>query len=214
MRIILLVALAIFIASATAAGAASLIDSSDIKNNSIKGKDVRNSTLTGKDVRNGSLSSSDFSGSVTGPAGPRGATGPQGPKGDKGDKGDPGPYPDDTLPAGHTIRGTYALASEGPAGDNGSLAMTGISYGFRLAASPATHVIPSGGAVPAGCGGTPANPDASPGHLCIFEQANTNKGAGYPVVLFNNRFGASIYMFSGAGSSFAYSAGTWAVTSQ
>lgn len=59
------------LALAGGAGAASLVDGGDVKNNS----------LTGKDVRNRSLTQADFRGSVRGPRGPRGLQGPQGPVG-------------------------------------------------------------------------------------------------------------------------------------
>jgi hypothetical protein len=63
--------------AAGGAGAAAMIDSGDVKNNSLTGKDVKDKSLTKK----------DFRGSVRGPQGLRGATGPQGTQGVQGAAG-------------------------------------------------------------------------------------------------------------------------------
>ena len=52
--------LALFVALGGTGYAAATIGSSQIKNNSIRGKDVRNSNLTGKDVKRNSLTGSDI----------------------------------------------------------------------------------------------------------------------------------------------------------
>jgi len=79
---------AVLLAGAGSATAASIIT----------GKQVKDGTLTGRDVKNRSLSSSDLSKKAIaalkgrkGATGPAGAAGPAGAKGDKGDKGDIGP---------------------------------------------------------------------------------------------------------------------------
>ena len=51
---------ALFIALGGTGYAAATIGSSQIKNNSVRGKDVRNSNLTGKDVKRNSLTGSDI----------------------------------------------------------------------------------------------------------------------------------------------------------
>jgi hypothetical protein len=71
MKWVLAVAAVSLLLAAGSVSAASLIDSGDVKNNS----------LTGKDVKNRSLTKNDFRGSVRGPRGFRGAQGPQGPAG-------------------------------------------------------------------------------------------------------------------------------------
>jgi hypothetical protein len=217
-RTVLLVAAVVLATTATAAGARALITSGDIANNTIRSTDVRNGTLTGRDVKDHSLTSLDFQGTTGGPgpsgaSGPTGATGPRGDTGPTGAQGPAGPFPDGNVPAGKTFRGTYGLAAEGPAASPGALAMTGISYGFQFAAAPTVHVIAAGDAVPAGCTGTPTTPGAASGHVCVFETASANKAAGYPNAVSNTRQGAVIYLFASTGTSFAYSYGTWAATS-
>lgn len=63
--------LALCIALSGTALAASLINSADVKNNSLRGVDVRDESLTKR----------DFRGSVRGRRGPRGRVGPRGPAG-------------------------------------------------------------------------------------------------------------------------------------
>ncbi|MCY4727029.1 hypothetical protein NYO98_12150 [Nocardioides sp. STR2] len=70
------------------------------------------------------------------------------------------------------VRGNILLAyNAAAAGGQGS---SDISLGATFSAAPTVHVIPVNGAVPAGCAGSAAAPDASPGHLCIFSSLNTN----------------------------------------
>jgi hypothetical protein len=70
------------------------------------------------------------------------------------------------------IRGNILLAYNATAaGQQGS---SDISFGATFSAAPTVHVIPVGGAVPAGCAGSAAAPDASPGHVCIFTSLTSN----------------------------------------
>jgi hypothetical protein len=80
-RNIAAVAVVAALLAAATAGAQSLID----------GGDVRNNSLTGKDVKNKSLTKKDFRGSVRGPRGARGPAGAVGPQGPQGAQGPPGP---------------------------------------------------------------------------------------------------------------------------
>jgi hypothetical protein len=106
--------------------------------------------------------------------------------------------------------------NEGP---SGSFAFRGYSFGgFQLAAAPIVHYIVSGGAVPAGCSGSPTNPNASPGHLCLFEQYNSNRTTG--MCIFNpinggcgqaTRWGFALAIYPTAAGHF-YAGGTWAVS--
>lgn len=61
-----LAVLALFIALGGTGYAAATIGSSQIKNNSVRGKDVRNSNLTGRDVKRNSLTGSDLAESKLG----------------------------------------------------------------------------------------------------------------------------------------------------
>lgn len=65
------------------------------------------------------------------------------------------------------VRGnTLIVFSATAAGQYGA---ADISLGSTFSAAPVVHIIPVGGAAPAGCSGTAASPDAAAGHLCIFE---------------------------------------------
>jgi hypothetical protein len=59
---------ALFVALGGVGYAAATIGSSQIKNNSVRGKDIRNSTITGKDVKNSGLTGSDVKNSSLGGA--------------------------------------------------------------------------------------------------------------------------------------------------
>jgi hypothetical protein len=176
-----------------------------LQNNSVTSKKVRNRSLLAKDFKRGQL-----------PRGARGAQGPAGPAGPTGATGPAGPFPD-LLQSGKTLRGTYAMQADVA---NGQI-RTGISFGFTLASAPIPHFIRVGGAVPAECaGGRVAAPEASPGHLCVYEGVQVNLDANRGVVNPVNddapnrsttTFGAAVYASCGA-STPCVGEGTWAVT--
>ena len=100
------------------------------------------------------------------------------------------------APAQPLYRGTYFMS----AGPN-AVASTSISFGATFPSQPAVHFIPAGAAVPLGCSGTSAAPNAAPGHLCVFEFSSSlgavsivrqNLTSGADV------FGAAMYAFAGA----------------
>lgn len=93
---------AVVIACAGSATAASLITGAQVKNGSLTGSDVKDHSLTGR----------DFRGSVRGPRGLRGLRGPIGPQGIQGPKGDTG-----ATPAIHIIRESSGLVTI-PAGQS------------------------------------------------------------------------------------------------
>lgn len=110
------------------------------------------------------------------------------------------------------IRGGYMLGGTGAAA--GEFLQDAISFGVNLSAEPTVHFIPLGAAVPAGCSGTPAAPDAVAGHLCVFEAANLNNTvsgiyqvSGGPG---SSTMGA-VVVGASAGAGTSYSAGSWAV---
>src|SRR5215204_3209046 len=135
---------ALFIALSAGAAAnlpgIGLVNSGDIKNNTIRSKDIRNDTIASRDVRNRSLLASDFKAGQL-PEGPRGATGATGPQGPEGAQGAAGPLLD-TLPSGRTLRGAYRLSGRIPSTANG-LATSAFTFQFPLAAAPATNFIPA-----------------------------------------------------------------------
>jgi hypothetical protein len=111
------------------------------------------------------------------------------------------------------IRGTYSAI--GYAAVAGAGFSDNITFGVTLSAAPAVHYINQGAAVPAGCLGTAAAPDAAPGNLCVFEALNNN---GTTREIFNgtgsvgsaSTFGAGIFATAtAAGQMYVY--GTWAV---
>lgn len=121
--------------------------------------------------------------------------------------------PGGTLRAGASIRGTYAMG--GSAGTVGDLALSEIGFGFTLSSAPTVHFIESGSTPPGSCPGSSTSPQASPGHLCIYEaeviragERDTNAAAGDGS---SYAFGARLFIRSAAAGDF-YSMGTWAVT--
>jgi hypothetical protein len=113
----------------------------------------------------------------------------------------------DPLPSGKTVRGSYSLGGTAAVGND--LASTAISFGFRLAAEPTPHLIRMGSPAPAECPGSFAQPEASPGHLCIYEDSLTNTQGISPNSV--EPVGATIFIRSNAAGDF-FSFGTWAAT--
>lgn len=91
-----------------------------------------------------------------------------------------------------------------------------ISFGVTLSAAPTTHFIPAGATPPADCPGTLAAPNATPGHLCVYEQSSggletrslCNFGGFCPGV---NVFGTFVFASDLAGGSDRWMRGTWAL---
>lgn len=165
---------------------------------------------------------------IQGPAGPegqRGAQGPQGiqgaqgPVGPIGPQGIPGPFMQ-LLPSGQTLRGYYFITATQP-GASGVVASTSVSFGFALSSAPQAHYIRAGEVAPAACPGSTTNPQAAPGHVCVFEQSavNVSSSAGGRNTVASggngtaSQFGFGIFGVSStsAGGSF-FIHGTWAVT--
>jgi hypothetical protein len=117
------------------------------------------------------------------------------------------PYP-------KVIRGTFAMGVTAAA--IGSSMLADISFGWTLPSAPIAHYIPIGGPVPAGCSGTAAAPNASPGHLCIFEAINAGSVTSTGVCSLANtcpaadRTGAVVYGYSST-TGLSQVAGSWAV---
>ena len=203
--IVAMLALFVALTGTAVATTSALIGSAQIRNNSITGLDVKNKSLTPK----------DFRGSIRGPRGLRGLTGATGApgapgaKGDKGDKGDAGPLVN-TLPAGATLRGMYAWADRTAA--TGYNPVVPLTYPYPLPSSPTINVIAVGGASTANCPGTVADPQALPGHLCVYQQRNDGNLA-FSVLneVQGGRFGAVLYFPIADGTDYEYE-GTWAVT--
>jgi hypothetical protein len=81
--------LALFVAMAGSAYAATVITGANVKNGSLTGRDIRSSSLQGSDVKNGALAARDIkAGSLTADRFRSGDL-PRGPKGDQGVPGNP-----------------------------------------------------------------------------------------------------------------------------
>jgi hypothetical protein len=187
-----------------------------VPRNSVGSTQLKANAVTSPKVKNGSLSKNDFKAGQL-PAGPQGLKGEKGDKGDAGKNGadgQPGPLPE-TLPSGKTLTGIYSIgeAAEGP----GYVLVGAISFAFPLASAPDAHVIGQGLTPPQECPGNAGNPQAAPGHLCVYEAAKLNTNgppqpcdpiSGCPA---SNRRGIGIQVFSAAVGTFT-SSGTWAVT--
>lgn len=114
-----------------------------------------------------------------------------------------------------TLRGTYVLIKASAAG-GGELIADGLSFNPKLSAEPTPHIIPYGDTPPAECPGTPASPQAAPGHLCVYVAYNNNAStpnvqdpADNPGTV--GTYGTMIYAYSSA-AGYVESRGTWAVT--
>ncbi|HXV33515.1 MAG TPA: hypothetical protein VD769_05860 [Gaiellaceae bacterium] len=114
-----------------------------------------------------------------------------------------------------TIQGNYAAGLQ--AGNTADDGWDSISFGFELASAPQEHFLAAGSASTAQCPGSATNPQAAPGHLCVYESVSQNRGS---VVIFTgttgavnqaSKWGAGVWLIPAAvGNAFSY--GTWAVT--
>jgi hypothetical protein len=137
----------------------------------------------------------------TGAAGMTGATGPS------GVQGLPGPFPA-TLPSGQTLTGVYR-ASETNAGDP---VTDTVTFAYPLASKPTVDFIAPLAQPPTGCPGSAANPQAAPGHLCVYAtQGNSGVSIANPetsIAPDASVRGFTVFdNFAGAETN-----GTWAVT--
>jgi hypothetical protein len=177
--------------------------------NSVGNRELKTNAVTSSKVKDGKLLAKDFKAGQL----PAGATGATGAQGAKGDKGDPGPLPD-TLPSGKTLRGAWGGGVTVTAG--GQVFETSISFAFPLASAPTIHIIQAGGVPPTQCPGTAANPQADPGHLCVYVRVannGTTVGSYGPDDQTNPRFGLVLLKASAnASGANNETAGTYAVT--
>jgi hypothetical protein len=145
------------------------VTSAKIQRNAVTWAKIRRNAVTSRKVRDGSLLAKDFR------AG-------QLPRGPKGDKGDPGASALNPVPSGRTIRG--AVGGDFHAFDS-SASDFGIDVTLPIPAANAlgddavfVNVLgwqngggqtqPTTTDTDPGCTGTPANPTAPPGKVCIY----------------------------------------------
>ena len=128
--------------------------------------------------------------------------------GPKGDQGDPGPLLT-TLPSGATIRGAYTYAGHKATGYSPTHS---LPFPFPLPAEPTLHVIDVGGQSSAECPGSASDPQAMPGHVCVYQSRNdsgTALGAANDVA--DGRFGTLLFADMNDNTDFQFD-GTWAAT--
>lgn len=208
------------------------VGTKQIRSKAVTTSKLRDGAVTGAKVKPGSLTASAFAPGqlgtgapgATGPkgetgaagaTGPKGETGATGPKGETGATGPAGPFPE-ALPSGKTLRGDYSVEMTAAAG--AARGSDGIAFGFTLASPPAVHFVGVGATPPAACAGSAADPQAAPGHLCVYESNRVNntgsciaRTGGSYVCGTADRWGTSVFtVSSGAGDT--SSVGSWAVT--
>jgi hypothetical protein len=144
---------------------------------------------------------------AVGMTGAAGSPGSPGGAGRTGDQGPPGPLLA-TLPSGKSLTGVYrasATNANDPVPDT-------ETFVFPLASKPTVHFIAPGTQPPTECPGTSDDPQAAPGHLCVYAtQGNSGVSIVNPETSITpdaSRRGFTVFD-NFAGSS---TAGTWAVT--
>lgn len=184
------------------------VRSVDIRNNDVRGKDVRNNSLTGADVANGRLLARDFAAGQLpkGDPGPAGQTGPPGPGGPSFDTG---------LPSGKTLRGVYSI--QDMAHNPNIFDTDSVTFAAALPSPPELHFVADGGVPPDECPGSVGQPDADPGHLCVYEADSTQRDAGDVAFQYGDgrdRFGFGLSVLSAGDNvnTLYQSNGGWAVT--
>jgi hypothetical protein len=176
------------------------LGSGDIRDRELTGEDVRGGALTGAQMAPDSLGTREVQNLLSSDFAP-------------GQLPDPVPV---TLPPGKTLKGMFTASVTGSEDDNG-ISRSPISFPIPLAAAPAGEAYHVVGAAPTTeCPGTPADPEAAPGMLCVYEAGLTGRvtlrGFFEPVTGENfrsSRFGAIAFVNGYAGSGIR---GTWAVT--
>lgn len=117
------------------------------------------------------------------------------------------------APAQPLYRGSMLFFDDAAAAGSG--VSESFSFGATFPTAPTPHYIAPGAAVPAGCSGTAAAPNAAAGHLCVFASNKFNTGvvdicSGATATCgAADAFGASIYTYSAAAGQFGIYA-SWA----
>jgi hypothetical protein len=156
----------------------SAVSAKKIKRNAVSSRKVRNRSLLAKDFKAGQL--------------------PRGPKGDKGDKGDPGVGALNPVPSGSTIRGVvggdfhnydafihdFAVDVTLPIPAANALRDDSVFVNVASWQGTGGQTPPTTTDTDPGCTGTPANPTAPAGKVCIYV-SSANRAvdlAGYSVL--------------------------------
>lgn len=155
-----------------------------------------------------------------GPKGDKGEKGDRGEKGEKGEKGDPGEpgengtFGSEPLPSEQTLKGLWQLNEKGI-----SEPFVTISYPIPVEPAPTINYIKQNGEAAEGneanCPGTPLNPEAKPGNVCVYEELR-NEGffGGFPMEPAERPFGLRIQFTEFGTGTNPLVKGSWAVTAE
>jgi hypothetical protein len=182
-----------------------------LKNGAVSTAKLKKNAVTSAKVLNGSLLRADFKAGQV-PAGPPGPQGAQGAQGPQGVQGPAGPFPSGNVPSGTTIRGSYGTG--GAATTSTKFYFLDIAYGFQMSAALTVTWLADNAAPTAACPGTPTNPQATAGNLCIYTNDDVGVASLDAFQTSSTRWGASPFLRSatGAADSVAWSWGSWAAT--
>jgi hypothetical protein len=114
-----------------------------------------------------------------------------------------------------TLRGVYIIKENNAA--VGTVTVDSISFNpLTFSVSPTPHILREGAASTAECPGNPANPQAAPGHFCLYEAQMSNiglLGVQDPVQAPGTvgTYGTMVFGIAAANGS-TESRGTWAAT--
>jgi hypothetical protein len=132
----------------------------------------------------------------------------------------------ETLPSEKAEKGDWAvsgLSVSDPELTPFGGAETAISFPIPLASAPTeVDVIGEGQTPPSGCSGTVANPEAKPGHLCIFifKKSSSATGGIIPGSAATGEFakadatGSLLYAVTAKAGEEVFAKGTWAVSAE
>jgi hypothetical protein len=199
----------------TSYAAATLINGSQIKPHTIARNRLTNQAI--KQLRgNRGLQGIRGATGAQGAPGPHGATGAAGAQ---GVQGEPGPFPQGDLPPGITLKGSYDVYKA--VATSGEFLSDIVSFSFQIAAPLDAIWVPAGGPSSPHCTGSPANPTADAGYLCIYESIARN--VTLHLVLepesdppgtygISGRWGAVLFVQASGAAGLTYSIGTWAAT--
>lgn len=173
--------------------------------------------LPGKDGKDGAQGTAGNDGK-DGATGPKGATGPAGTTGPAGATGTTGPkgvtgspwVAGGTLPKGSTEKGTWSATIVHTAlGGGKEVGQGAISFGIPLASSPTVVFIEEEQTGVLHCPGTPEDPMADEGFLCVYTGV---EGSGFATFEEGVPFtSGALLRFVGVAAGLSAS-GTWAVT--
>ena len=166
-------------------------------------EDIKRSAVRSTHIKNGTVAPADLNRTLRRLVNRTGGAGPAGPF-------------SEALPAGRTLRGTYAVQGNPTAADQAFEA--NVPFAFSFTSGPTPHFVALNAPKPAECPGDSGNPAAARGHLCVYEAARD--GLIKAVTIFDpagtaqdatSRFGFGVRAVADAAQPLR-STGTWAVT--